>query len=661
MNQSYFSDSIENFLKRSNKAIFGEIASQAPQEIQKLQSNAWEEQIQVLKSALLGLKGHIHFEYCIPRIGRRLDNVLIIKDVIFVLEFKTGSSNKSSSSLQQAWDYALDLKYFHEETHDKAIIPIAVTESPITSKLKLTFHQDGTASPINITYQNLGAEIKNILSDRTSEDISISKWNQSSYRPTPTIIEAAKYLYNTHDVASIVRKDASGKNLSETLKAIEKIIEESKSTKKKSIIFVTGVPGAGKTLVGLHLALKSKSVKTVNSVYLSGNRPLVEILRSSLAQDKFQKEKEFGKDTRKKDIERELESVIQNIHNFRNQYLDSTIPPPDHVVVFDEAQRVWDVERTHQYLIEKGKREKNSKPKSEPEILLDIMNKHKDWCSVVCLVGGGQEIHMGEAGLDGWLSLFSSKFKDWNVYLSNEILRNSEYSWDRKIETLITKRSRGIEVSNDFHLKVSQRSFRAEKLSLFVSSLLNNDAGEAQKIYKSFKHKYQIYITRDLKKAKDWLRSKARGSERIGLLASSEAKRLRPHGLVLDRRGIDYNCWYLKPVTDIRSSNFIELPATEFESQGLEIDWSCVCWDSDLRRENDNWKEYVLKGSTWKIPPEKLKRTYLRNSYRVLLTRARQGMIIFVPNGDSFDTTRNSVHLDEIYEFLKSAGIEFLK
>lgn len=663
MSNSYYNDSIKNFLKLSHDEILIRIVKKAPQDLNQYQIDAWTEQIKILKEKLKGLEGHIHFEYSIPRINRRLDNILIIKNIIFVLEFKTGRSEKNSSCLNQAWDYALDLKYFHSETHDKKIVPIAVTEKKINKKTNLKFHNDLTSSPINVTYESLGLKISEILLDHSNNrHIDIKSWNNSTYSPTPTIIEAAKYIYREHEVDSITRKDAQEESFLATLKSIKKIIKKSKKEKSKSICLVTGVPGAGKTLIGLDLAF-SELEKGVKSVYASGNRPLVDILRTSLVNDTFQKEHELNKKLRKSDIEKKLDPKIQYIHKFKYQYMKEEIAPNEHVVIFDEAQRAWDANKMIEFLNKKKKYslqiKEDLKDKSEPEILIEIMDRHKDWCCVVCLIGGGQEIYDGEAGLDGWLEVFKQKFGNWKIYLSTEIMNNREYSWKGEINHLI-EHNKNLKIQNHLHLGISQRSFREENLSKYVSYLLQNKLEDAKEVNKQLSLKYKICITRDLEKARAWLRQNRRGSERMGLLATSKAKRLKPYGIVLYTRGIEYKCWYLNADDDIRSSNFLEIPATEFESQGLEIDWACVCWDADLRREKNDWSENILIGSKWKKPKKDLDRIYLKNAYRVILTRARQGLVIFVPKGDKLDSTRSPDYYDKIYNTLIETGIKEL-
>lgn len=290
---------------------------------------------------------------------------------------------------------------------------------------------------------------------------------------------------------------------------------------------------------------------------------------------------------------------------------------------------------------------------SEPEFLISVMDRHDDWCVVICLVGGGQEINIGEAGLGEWLLALRTRFTNWDVYISDR-LNDPDYIDSAAIPDALG----GLNVSErrDLHLAVSMRSFRAEALSAFVGHVVENRPAEARLVYAEIAEKYPIYLTRDLRQARAWLRSKARGSERFGLLASSGGYRLRPEGLHVKAK-IDAPVWFLNDRSDVRAAFYCEEVATQFDVQGLELDWTGVCWDGDFRYCNGGWASHRFRGTRWEQVNAAESRLYLKNAYRVILTRARQGMIIFVPSGSPDDPTRTPAYYDPTFEFLQRCGL----
>ncbi|HID91896.1 TPA: DUF2075 domain-containing protein, partial [Candidatus Peregrinibacteria bacterium] len=494
---------------------------------------------------------------------------------------------------------------------------------------------------------------KGCFSEIEGSKIEPRKWESSIYKPTPTIIEAAQALYKGHDVKEISRSDGGAINLSKTSDCIDNIIDYSKLNNKKSICFVTGVPGAGKTLAGLNIANQRMNIdENEHAVFLSGNGPLVDVLREALTRDEVQNAKNNGNKITKKEAAIKANAFIQNIHHFRDDALVTNEAPTEKVVVFDEAQRAW----THKQATSFMKRKKSIEDfnMSEPEFLIDVMNRHDNWCTIVCLIGGGQEINTGEAGLEEWVNSLKNKFPEWGIYYSDLIVRNTNYLKDEKLQNWLE--SNAIQKTN-LHLAVSVRSFRSEKLSEFIHAILENDVLLANKIYsQDLINQYPMFITRNFEVAKKWLKEKARGNERVGVIASSGARRLKPFGIDIKSQ-IDPPVWFLNDKNDVRSSYFLEEVATEFDIQGLELDWTCVCWDSDLYIENNKWKFRKFKGTRWQNVNQDIQKSYLLNAYRVLLTRARQGMIIFVPEGDPEDKTRNPKIYDELYNYLESTGI----
>ena len=662
MKRYFYSDIISNFLSTSTQEIFGSLAQNSGFADEVTQKEAWNQEINILKDILKGYQGTIFFEYSIPRMGRRIDVVLIIKNVIFILEFKVGEKEFLSSSIDQVWDYALDLKNFHETSHKHLIAPILIaTEAKQTfSIISETPHNDNLLYPIKTNSENLGVIINSVFEFAKGEIINSDNWSDGRYSPTPTIIEAAMSLYNEHGVKEIYRKDASATNLSETSEAVLKIINDTKNNNHKAICFVTGVPGAGKTLVGLKIAaMNYKQNERASTVYLSGNGPLVAILREALTRDKVKREREKGFKIRKGEVFSRVKSIIQPIHHFRDEYLKDLTPPFEHVTIFDEAQRAWNQTQTASFM----KRKKNNPNfiQSEPEFLISCLDRHQDWAVIVCLVGGGQEINTGEAGISEWIESLNRSFPEWHVYVSNR-LTDSEYAAGKSLQLLENHKT--VYKIENLHLSVSMRSFRAEHVSLLIKNMLDLNLEEAKSNYESVKEKYPIVITRDISKAKEWVKKKARGSERYGLIVSSKASRLKPHGIDVKSPMNPVN-WFLEAKDDVRSSFYLEDVATEFHVQGLELDWSCVTWDADFRYSLRGWGYYELllrseKPTKWNNINKDYRKQYLKNAYRVLLTRARQGMVIVVPEGDINDATRSPSYYNDTFEYLVQIGFKVI-
>ncbi|GAA5497323.1 hypothetical protein Rhal01_03516 [Rubritalea halochordaticola] len=649
MNRYYYSSEVRDFLKESSNSILGRITDQNQFELTIQQKNAWNHQIEVLKQSLNNFPdAHLFFEYTIPRMGKRCDCILVCENQIFVLEFKCGASEFLHADKVQAIDYALDLKNFHAESHHLPIIPILVaTDASAPFPQNLTFSDDKVGNCLLSNKDTLTTLIQE-SNDAQKESPSVDPhtWANSSYKPTPTIIEAAKALYRDHKVDAISSSGAERYNLTKTAEFIDQVIADAKASKHKSICFVTGVPGAGKTLAGLNLSTERNQVdKGEHAVFLSGNGPLVSVLQRALAEDRRNREGESLKAAKQA-----TSSFIQNIHHFRDDYLADTSAPIEKVVVFDEAQRAWTREKAAKFM--KDKKQVADFDHSEPAFLLEVMNRHGDWCVVVALIGGGQEINDGEAGLPEWFKALNEMGEPWKVFYSPN-LDSSEHTQEYGLEELLPAESTPQE---DLHLSVSLRSFRAENLSTSINLLISNRSKEARQIIENDLAKYPIYRTRDLNLAKIWIRNKQRGSERIGLIASAGAKRLVPYGINMNV-SIEPEKWFLGDASDIRSSDFLELAASQFDIQGLEIDWSIVCWDADLRYHKNQWTHHQFKGSKWQKRNKEIDQLYLRNAYRVLLTRARQGMVIFVPEGSDEDRTRTPAFYDGTYEYLGECGI----
>ena len=653
MKREYYSDSIENFRKTDTKHILGILAQENEFPLEPTQRNAWLEEINILHEALSSFQGHLYFEYSIPRMGQRVDVIVIIGPVIFVMEFKIGEKEFTSHAIEQVWDYALDLKNFHETSHNHFIAPILIatkSKNPIFD-IATTPQNDKLLFPIKSNIETLTEVIKNVLIMTDDNNINCSNWEKGRYCPTPTIIEAAMALYSQHSVEDISRSDASAINISQTSEVISNIIKESKEKRQKTICFVTGVPGSGKTLVGLNIATThiDKS-NALYSVFLSGNGPLVKILREALARNKVSRERKLGKKISKTAALSEVKTFIQNVHNFRDDCLIAISEPPiEHVALFDEAQRAWNLEQTSNFMHRKKKTPNFNQ--SEPEFLISCLDRHPDWAVIVCLVGGGQEINTGEAGISEWIESLNRAFPNWHIYLSSR-LKDSEYGSGEILDKLTVRPN--VIYNDRLHLEVSLRSFRAENVSLLVKQLLDLNLEEARDTLRKI-DKYPIVITRYLSKAKSWLRKQARGSERYGIVVSSQAERLKPHAIHV-KAPMNPIHWFLNDRDDVRSSYYLEDVATEFHIQGLELDWVCVTWDADFRYTKEGWRHLSFRGKKWTTIRKEERKIYLKNAYRVLLTRARQGMVIVVPFGDSEDPTRNPKFYDKTYEYLKEIG-----
>ncbi len=647
--KAFYSATVQSFKKHSSSEILGDIQKQHKQDIVAKQSGAWRGQIEILQAELTSLTdGEIFFEFLIPRMGRRADVILLYQNLIFVFEFKVGAPKYHAQDLRQAHDYALDLSYFHEGSHNQVIIPVLVA----TEAEEIVFD---LINPKDMVYQPLKANknnIQNLISHCTSKlrdqpTLNYQEWLESSYKPTPTIIEAAQALYADHKVVDISRSDAGANNLNTTSRRIKEIIHHSNKNKRKSICFITGVPGAGKTLVGLNIATsKADKHDAEFSVFLSGNGPLVEVLREALARN----EKHRGKVKTKNDAKKKVEAFIQNVHHFRNEKLSDDKAPVEKVVIFDEAQRAWNHRKTDKFMRDRGVYDFGQ---SEPEFLISVMDRHQDWSVIIALIGGGQEIGDGEAGLAGWFDALNNEFKDWDVYYSDK-LNQEEYAGRVTLEAEILQR---FTQESSLHLKTSMRSFRAEKLSHMVHHIIHNNAVKAYEQYQLFENSFSIKITRDLKQAKKWIREQARGSETKGLIASSGAIRLKPEGIFVKNK-ISAPNYFLNDQEDIRSCHFLEDVATEFDIQGLELDWCLVSWDADYRYIKGSFEYWEFKGTKWNQKRQEEKKRYLENAYRVLLTRARQGMVIYIPTGDDNDETRKPDFYHETYDYLIRCGIE---
>ena len=652
----WYGASIAEFIAAAPETVIGHLSTNGTFALLPTQRDAWLAQIELLRGHLVGLTGSIFFEFNIPRMGRRIDVVLVIGPVVFAVEFKVGEKTFDRSAIDQVWDYGLDLKNFHEASHDASIVPLLIateaTECPIVG---LQADADKLYRPVVLDPASFRKIIDAALAEIGGATMDAEAWSLASYHPTPTIVEAARSLYAQHSVEAIARFDAGAQNLHVTSRRIEELVDEAQAKRLKRICFVTGVPGAGKTLVGLNLATRRRDAhEPTHAVFLSGNGPLVAVLCEALTRDEFERSKNSPERIRKGEIRTKVKAFIQNVHHFRDEGLIDSGPPSEHVVIFDEAQRAWNLRQTANFMQRKKNRPGFSQ--SEPEFLIAYMDRHRDWAVIVCLVGGGQEINTGEAGIETWLEAVHRSFPHWEMFISAR-LTESEYATNKTVS--VVQESSKTHLDDSLHLAVSMRSFRAENVSAFVKALLDCDEAQARHSFAELAPKFPIVITRDIETAREWVRSKARGTERYGLVASSKAMRLKPHAIDI-RVSVDPVHYFLNERHDTRSCYYLEDAATEFQVQGLELDWTCVAWCGDFRFNGSAWNYHDFRGDRWCNIGNADNRTFLRNAYRVLLTRARQGMVIFVPPGDSNDPTRLPEFYQPTFEYLTGLGIREL-
>lgn len=703
-NRCLYSASFGEFMNSKPLTILGALHNNYHGDTPTTTDEAWMGEITIMQQVLMPWKeehGQIIFEYDIPRLGKRIDVVLLLRGLIFCLEFKVGKQDDLQADIEQVMDYALDLKNFHLYSHNRIIVPILIPTryKTFTTEFRPSVYHDDIYNPMISGEEHLQELIVKVLEHSKAyiDEEPIENWLISPYAPTPTIIEAARTLYENHSVEEITRHEADKVSTDTTINYILQVIQQSKEKQSKSICFVTGVPGAGKTLVGLDVAIKQtykdgEFDKENGAVYLSGNGPLVAVLTEALARDNQYKCSQRGEKKNLTDSRREVSEFIQIIHRYRDNMLakiknpvvngELEIDPEkavklqqtgygevEHVAIFDEAQRSWTHKRIADYLKRGGTYGNKLKvpnfPMSEAEFLIWSLDQREDWAVIICLVGGGQEINTGEAGITEWIKALNNRFRHWNVYISNK-LTDPEYAEGRVNELL--KENKNVLFSDSLHLAVSLRSFRAETLSAFIHSLLSI-APDAQSLYQDVQNKkYPIILTRDMEKARQWLRKKARGTQQTGVLVTKVAARFKPLAVNILAQG-DENAvhWFLEDKTDIRSSNYLEDAATEIQVQGLELDFACVLWDADMRYENGQWTYYKFNGKNkWNPETNEENQKYMLNAYRVLLTRARQGIVICVPTGNSNktpegfdeDPTRLPIFYDGTYKYLKSLGIE---
>lgn len=681
---AFFSATLNQFLTTNPadilRALHREVAANFTQ-FQTAQHGAWEIQLPVLKTAVAKLiegipaasAWGILLEYDIPGRSKRLDVVILCDRGIIPIEFKVGAQEFRSEDRWQLKVYSWNLRDFHRESRGRFIGPILVaTEAPRSLRLEGDLKATDKHGLILKMQLVQPADLPLALSrahaampESASKPIDVAGWNSSLTEPTESIIQAAQRLFGSHDVREIDHAQAD--NTDEAVEEIIRVIQDAKKNRKRSICFVTGVPGAGKTLVGLRAAYSPHVNETIGSTpcFASGNIPLINVLTRALEVNRTRQ-----RGTRRA-VVHEVAAPFWNVHRFAASHLNDAEqrPPSFRVVIFDEAQRVWDREKVFdsQKKRQHRKGDFDKLPESlwnnsEPELLLQVMERYEDWCVIVALVGGGQEIHDGEAGLAAWGQALASRKKDWAIWSSPIALQGGSTLSGKTLFADAPHFAGKAMPTPALHLSVTKRSARAERLTEWVDCVLRADAAAAHKLVDQISE-FPIALVRDLSVAKKLLRRYGGSEARFGLIASSEADRLRAEGIEVSmefRKGIRFPDWFVQPPGKIDSSNQLEVAATEFECQGLELDWTCVCWGNDFVFDaaSKNWNFWRLWGTTLRAVPDPEEQNLARNVYRVLLTRAREGMILFVPKGDPTDSTRPVRFYDETVEFLKLCGLK---
>lgn len=615
---------------------------------------SWHQEIQDLQEAFRELASRapdaeswaVLLEYVLPVVGLRIDCILLAGDIIYVIEYKGGASTTSRAALQQAQDYASNLADFHEESRKHMAIPIALGHFKTEIGKNETVPTHGAAvSPTGLPALIL--EIQQACANRVAP-LDPDRWQNSRYFPVPTIIEAASAIYEDHDVKDLAFSRSGTDNLGKTQLAIINAIRDARQRQTKTLILVTGVPGAGKTLAGLNAVqtlTRTLDLSTEQAGFLSGNAPLVKVLQTAL-------KRSAGSAARGR--ARSVNSRIREMHRFvRDTYADDR-PPANRLIVFDEAQRAWTAQRNLKLF---------GRDASEPEMILDIMGRHEGWAAVVALVGGGQEIHAGEAGLAAWGEALRTRL-NWEVLTSPEALDGGTSVAGSRLFRAAPPESLVCTSHPDLHLAISKRSFETEVTAAWVNAFLRSDNHLAASLATKG---LPIFVTRDIARARRWLRQGAVGRKRAGLVASSGAVRLRAEGVEAPSfdfmRGVDYVRWFLEPAGDYRSSNQLEVAMSEFEMQGLELDLVGLIWGGDLVYRSGRLMARRLRGLKWEqAPPTTLDSaddlsSRIMNKYRVLLTRFRKGMVIVVPRGSSEDQTRSEEDFNGIYNYLLACGV----
>ena len=631
------------------------------------QLTAWRAQVALLQTTARGLPGEwrVLLEYPLLRLAKRIDAVLLTDRAILVLEFK--AADQTRMAREQVEDYALDLFDFHADSRAHPVVPILVVTQGQTRPTAWPLLWNAVTPVLDATERTLPALVHDIAAriPAAARPLDTAAWEAAPYRPVPTIVEAATMLYRRHGVAEIAAARADVGNLTRTNDAIAEAIMQARADDLHLVLFVTGIPGAGKTLCGLNIVFGADS----DAAFLTGNLPLVHVMREALARDA----RDHGRSMRM--ARQQTESAIQPLIGFLRDNRERTDPPHEHVVVFDEAQRAWDAAF--------GAR-RFGHDQSEAAMFLDIMRRHRDWAVIVALVGTGQEINTGEAGLEAWGEALLQR-PDWQIRAPQAVLAAADLRQRLFVEAPAT-----LTIDPRLHLAVPVRSVRCAAAAPWVDAVLRGDAAEAAEIAAnaitsdtntsgtgtsgtgtsgtgtSGTGAVPFLVTRSLPAMRAALRLLARGQRRAGLVCSAGAKRLRADGVWPNFPHLDADAvahWFLDRWPDVRASDALELPATQFACQGLELDQVGLCWGNDLIRQPGRaaWQARGFVGTRWQVMRKEAAIAYQVNTYRVLLTRARYETLIWIPQGDTEDATREPAVFDAIARFLTDCGAHLLE
>ena len=600
------------------------------------QLRAWRAQIPVLVAALRFRpdRWHVLLEYPLLRLGRRIDAVILTDRAVLVLEFKAGAQGFTPAGRAQADDYALDLRDFHAGSRDHPIVPVLVAPGAVAPPAAWPLFWHAVVPVLDASAASLPG-LLGALADRIptpARPLDPLAWEAAPYRPVPTIVEAARMLFQRHGVTELAAARADAANLTRTTAAIRTAIATAQAERRHLAVFVTGIPGAGKTLCGLNVVFGAAA----GAAFLTGNLPLVHVMREALARDA----RTQGRGARQP--RQETESAIQPVNGFLKDNLPRALPPHEHVIVFDEAQRAWDAAFGRRKFRYDG---------SEAALILDIMARHRDWAVVVALVGGGQEINTGEAGLAEWGAALTAR-PGWQAFAAPGVLEAADPR-----QLLFATAPAALALDAALHLDVPVRSIRSAAAAPWVEAVLAGDARAAAAIAAA--EEIPFLVTRSLDALRAGLRARARGLRRAGLVCSAGARRLVADGLWPAFPHMDADAvahWFLDRWPDVRASDALELPATQFACQGLELDYVGLAWGNDLVRRGGRWQPRRFAGTAWQDSRAEARAAYGINTYRVLLTRARYETLIFVPTGDAADATRKPAEFDAVAAFLASCG-----
>jgi len=654
------------------------------------QHAAWVTQAEILATALRAVAARdqtaeawsLLLEYQIPGRPKRLDAVLLDGFGIIAIEFKVGAEEFRSGDRWQLREYCWDLRDFHRESEGVPIAPVLVATAAAAGMLEIPHgfedQQQCIVPMLAANAETLAASLLAVHSRLAmcgAHPLDVARWDASQTHTTRSVIEEAQRLFGAHDAREVSHAHAD--NTTEAQDCLIDIVSRSRAEGLRSICFLTGVPGAGKTLVGLHAAYSPVMAEAAGEAacFASGNQPLLDVLHAALTLNRT-------RDRRNRhEISHQLSAPVQNVHDFalRNLLDPQQRPPAEHVVVFDEAQRVWTGDKVEQGIRKRVQRRRLTAeqavevmrhPHSEPELLLRVMERCPRWCVVIALVGGGQEIYDGEAGLSAWGRAVTGTAQPWTVWVAPAALEGDASVAGQTLFPAGRPVALEVRLTTKLHLSVAKRSPRAERYAEWVNLVLAGRSDGAAEVV-ALLQEFPILLTRDLAEAKRLIREYAGESSRYGLVASSGAMRLRADGIELNREfrnSLRYPDWFLRPEADIRSSNQLEIAATEFECQGLELDWTLVCWGGDLipAPGGSGWLPRYLynggkKGPHWRPEKDVTEQEFIRNKYRVLLTRARFGTVIYVPVGDTKDLSRSPAESEAVAEYLVRCGLTLIR